>query len=111
MAATFAGGFRSRFGDDSVIDSRGNTIIIHYGLSEMPEPGYQHRLADDRVGHFLSVVKDSNLGAPSAPLTLAGGALRTLAGITSSRPVAVPAKSDFNTSSFASTFTGAFSGR
>ncbi len=56
VAATFSGG--NRFGDYSVIDGRGNTIVIHYGLAEMPDPGYQPRLADDRVGHFLSVVKD-----------------------------------------------------
>ncbi len=46
------------FGDDSSIDSRGNTMVIHYGLAQLPEGGYQPRLADDRVGHFLSVVKD-----------------------------------------------------
>jgi hypothetical protein len=46
------------FGDDSVIDSRGKTVVIHYGLVQLPEFGYQPRLADDRVGYFLSVVKD-----------------------------------------------------
>ncbi len=46
------------FGDDSVIDSRGKTVVIHYGLCQLPEHGYQPRLADDRVGYFLSVVKD-----------------------------------------------------
>jgi hypothetical protein len=57
--ATYAGGGRlSFFGDDSVIDARGNTIVLHYGLVQLPESGYQPRLADDRVGHFLSVVKD-----------------------------------------------------
>jgi hypothetical protein len=58
VAATFAGGNRFFFGDDSVIDSRGNTVIIHYGLCQLPDGGYQPRLADDRVGYFLSVVKD-----------------------------------------------------
>ncbi|HEV2946479.1 MAG TPA: zinc-dependent metalloprotease [Gemmataceae bacterium] len=59
VAATYGGG-RGRFmgGDDGVIDPRGNTIVIHYGLVELPEFGYQPRLADDRVGHFLSAVKD-----------------------------------------------------
>jgi Met-zincin/Domain of unknown function (DUF5117) len=57
VAATFAGG-RS-FGSDDVIDSRGTTVMIHYGLVQLPDnDGYQPRLADDRVGHFLSVVKD-----------------------------------------------------
>src|SRR5579884_1824684 len=59
VAATFDGGRGfSFFGDDSVIDSRGKTIVIHYGLCQLPEHGYTPRLADDRVGHFLSVVKD-----------------------------------------------------
>jgi hypothetical protein len=55
VSATFAGG---RVSDDSVIDDRGTTIVIHYGLLRLPDDGYQPRLADDRVGHFLSAVKD-----------------------------------------------------
>jgi hypothetical protein len=56
VAATFAGG---RMGGNDVIDSRGTTVVLHYGLVQLPEnDGYQPRLADDRVGHFLSVVKD-----------------------------------------------------
>ncbi len=59
VAATFAGSGRSFFGgDDSVIDSRGSTIVLHYGLVELPDSGFQPRVADDRVGYFLSVVKD-----------------------------------------------------
>ena len=60
VAATYGGrGMgRAMFGDDSVIDSRGTTVVIHYSLVQLPESGYQPRLADDRVGHFLSVVKD-----------------------------------------------------
>jgi hypothetical protein len=54
VAATYAGGG----GDDSVIDNRGTTVVIHYGLCQLPDSGYTPRLADDRVGHFLSVVKD-----------------------------------------------------
>ena len=58
VTATFSGG-RCRFGgDDSVIDTRGNTVVIHYGLCQLPDSGYQPRLADDRVGYFLSAVKD-----------------------------------------------------
>ena len=45
-------------GDDTVIDSRGKTVIIHYGLCRIARAGYQPRLADDRIGYFLSVVKD-----------------------------------------------------
>lgn len=55
VAATYAGG---PFRDNSVIDERGKTVVLHYGLMQLPEGGYQPRLADDRVGHFLSVVKD-----------------------------------------------------
>ncbi len=55
VAATFGGG---RGGDDSVIDPRGRTVVIHYGLCQLPDGGYQPRVADDRVGHFLTVVKD-----------------------------------------------------
>jgi hypothetical protein len=59
VQATYAGGRGGFFGrNDGVIDSRGNTVIIHYGLAELPSNGYQPRLADDRVGHFLSAVKD-----------------------------------------------------
>lgn len=54
VSATFAGGRSS----DDIIDERGNTVVIHYGLVRLPEDGYQARLADDRVGHFLSAVKD-----------------------------------------------------
>src|SRR5262249_1142796 len=61
VQATYSGGRRSLFGfhtNDSTIDARGNTVVIHYGLAELPEGGYQPRLADDRIGHFLSAVKD-----------------------------------------------------
>jgi hypothetical protein len=59
VQATFTGrSFGWFFDDDSAIDRRGNTIVIHYGLAQLPEGGYQPRYADDRVGHFLSVVKD-----------------------------------------------------
>jgi hypothetical protein len=61
VAATFDGGSGFSFffgGNDSVIDERGKTVVIHYGLCELPDGGYQPRLADDRVGYFLSVVKD-----------------------------------------------------
>jgi hypothetical protein len=46
------------FDDGSVIDQRANTVVIHYGLVQLPDDGYQPRYADDRVGYFLSVVKD-----------------------------------------------------
>src|SRR5262245_2693007 len=59
VQATFSGGRRRMFGgDDSVIDPRGNTVVIHYGLAELPDGGYQPRVADDRVGYFLTAAKD-----------------------------------------------------
>jgi hypothetical protein len=60
VEATYAGGWdRSVFGeDDTTIDRRGNTLILHYGLAELPDSGYQPRLADDRIGYFVSAVKD-----------------------------------------------------
>src|SRR5437588_8775954 len=58
VQATYSGGRRFFLSDDGTIDPRGNTVIIHYGLAELPEGGYQPRLADDRVGYFLSAVKD-----------------------------------------------------
>jgi Met-zincin/Domain of unknown function (DUF5117) len=50
--------FTSKTAPDSVIDPRGNTVIIHYGIVELPEIGYTPRIADDRVGYFLSAIKD-----------------------------------------------------
>jgi len=62
VSATFAGAGRGGnsfgFGGGSVIDSRGTTVVVHYGLVMLPDEGYQPRLADDRVGHFLTAVKD-----------------------------------------------------
>lgn len=57
VAATYASSGRAQF--DSVADSRGVTIHVHYSISKIkPGGGYQPRLADDRVGYFLTVVKD-----------------------------------------------------
>jgi hypothetical protein len=62
LAATYSGG-----GGSGVIDSRGTTIVIHYGICQLPDGGYSPRLADDRVGHFLSVVKDYSNDARETP--------------------------------------------
>ncbi|HMF15388.1 MAG TPA: zinc-dependent metalloprotease, partial [Gemmataceae bacterium] len=56
VEATFAGGRFGRGGNS--IDSRGNTVIVHYGMVQLPDGGYQPRVADDRVGYFLTAVKD-----------------------------------------------------
>lgn len=49
------GGFR---GADGVADPRGITVVIHYSLIKAPDGGYRPRVADDRVGYFLSASKD-----------------------------------------------------
>jgi hypothetical protein len=56
VAATYASGGMLNF--DSVADSRGATINVHYSISLLPQTGYQPRMADDRVGYFLTVLKD-----------------------------------------------------
>ncbi|MEX0677200.1 MAG: zinc-dependent metalloprotease [Pirellulales bacterium] len=56
VAATYASSGREGF--DSVADSRGASIHVHYSISLLPETGYKPRSADDRVGYFLTVVKD-----------------------------------------------------
>jgi hypothetical protein len=58
VAATYQGG-----GDiDTVPDSRGTTIHVHYSISQLPNTGYVPRLADDRVGYFLTAIKDFSKG-------------------------------------------------
>jgi hypothetical protein len=54
--ATYASG--GNFSFDTVADSRGVTLGIHYSISLLPQNGYQPRLADDRVGYFLTVLKN-----------------------------------------------------
>ncbi|MBP89355.1 MAG: hypothetical protein CMJ64_22025 [Planctomycetaceae bacterium] len=58
VAATYASSGRSSF--DTVADSRGITLNVHYSISKISKTGYTPRLADDRVGYFLTVVKDYN---------------------------------------------------
>jgi hypothetical protein len=56
VAATYASSGSSSI--DSVPDSRGVTVNVHYSISELPATSYRPRLADDRVGYFLTVLKD-----------------------------------------------------
>jgi hypothetical protein len=56
VAATYASSGAMEL--DTVPDSRGATINVHYSISALPQTGYQPRLADDRVGYFLTAVKD-----------------------------------------------------
>ena len=56
VAAVYSSGGRVEL--DTVPDARGATIIVHYSISKIPSTGYKPRIADDRVGYFLTVVKD-----------------------------------------------------
>jgi len=56
VAATYAS--KGTTDIESVADTRGVTINVHYSISRLPKTDYQPRLADDRVGYFLTVVKD-----------------------------------------------------
>ena len=60
LETTFAGGGRraGRGSSGGVVDPRGITVVIHYSLMRTPDFGYRTRIADDRVGHFLSATKD-----------------------------------------------------
>jgi hypothetical protein len=56
VAATYQSGGQAEL--DEVPDSRGVGINVHYSISRLPNTGYVPRLADDRVGYFLTAVKD-----------------------------------------------------
>lgn len=54
VAAVYSG--RRRL--DTVADSRGVQVNVHYSISTLNSTGYKPRAADDRVGYFLTVAKD-----------------------------------------------------
>ena len=56
VAATYGSSGRSYI--ESVADSRAATINLHYSISRLPKNDYKPRLADDRVGYFLTAIKD-----------------------------------------------------
>ena len=56
VAATYASSGRADI--DTVPDSRGVTVNVHYSISRLPKTNYTPREADDRVGYFLTVLKD-----------------------------------------------------
>ena len=56
VAATYASNGSAQL--DSVADTRAATVNIHYSLSLLPEDGYRPRLADDRIGYFVTALKD-----------------------------------------------------
>lgn len=46
---------------ETVVDTRGVQVTVHYSISQLPAVGangYTPRMADDRVGYFLTVLKD-----------------------------------------------------
>ncbi len=42
----------------------GQLTTLHYSLSRVPRTDYQPRLADDRIGYFLTAIKDFSKGRP-----------------------------------------------
>ena len=56
VAATYTSSGKSNI--ETVADTRGVTVNVHYSISELPKTSYRPRLADDRVGYFLTVKKD-----------------------------------------------------
>ncbi|NMG08763.1 peptidase M43 [Brasilonema sp. UFV-L1] len=46
-----------RFGG-TLPDLRGFTLRVHYSLSQLPEKNYRSRLADERVGYFITAYQD-----------------------------------------------------
>ena len=58
VAAVYAGAGIG--GPETVPDARGVQVGVHYSISPLPTAaaGYKPRLADDRVGYFLTAVKD-----------------------------------------------------
>jgi hypothetical protein len=51
--------FTGAGGNLSVLaDSRGFTLKLHYSISQLPNNNYQPRLADERVGYFLTAYQD-----------------------------------------------------
>ncbi|MBI4835467.1 MAG: zinc-dependent metalloprotease [Planctomycetes bacterium] len=54
---TFRSG-RPKWENSALPDARGMTLRYHYSLSALPETGYTPRLADDRIGHFITMFQD-----------------------------------------------------
>jgi hypothetical protein len=55
---TYSPGSRRNLNIHTVPDNRYVPLKMHYSLCELPNPPMQPRLADDRVGNFLTVKKD-----------------------------------------------------
>lgn len=59
IEATYSGSF-----GDTLQDPKAATINIHYSISELPNSGYQPRIADDRIGYFLISQQDFSKKEP-----------------------------------------------
>ena len=51
----------------TIPDTRGIPVTVHYSLAKLPNNDYQPRLADDRLGHFMTTVKDYSLKTSGDP--------------------------------------------
>ncbi|MFA5795146.1 MAG: zinc-dependent metalloprotease [Candidatus Brocadiia bacterium] len=51
----------------TLADSRSLFIKYYYSICTLPKPGYVPRLADDRVGHFLTMYADYSSVKPETP--------------------------------------------
>ena len=68
VQATYArGGGSAESTEDGIADPRGLTLVIHYSLTRLPDPGYRPRIADHRVGYFLSANIDFGSNNPMTP--------------------------------------------
>ncbi len=70
VAAVFASShsYTTVYGADSAVpDPRGTQIVLDYGLSKLPSSSYKPRLADDRIGYFLSTVNDFTKDVDESP--------------------------------------------
>ncbi|MDO5310007.1 MAG: zinc-dependent metalloprotease [Planctomycetia bacterium] len=55
VAATYAGPAGST---ETILDTRGVSVNIHYSISRLKDTGYKPRYADERVGYFNTVIRD-----------------------------------------------------
>ena len=51
----------------TLADSRSVPILVKYQISSLNETGYKPRLADDRVGHFLTILQDFSSDRAQSP--------------------------------------------
>jgi len=56
-----------KVGSLTLPDTRSVPLVVKYDFSAIKETGYKSRLADDRVGHFLTVHEDFSSDHPATP--------------------------------------------